>query len=85
MVYIFQGPPHEDFNGLLLNSPVQVQQLLEGFRGQLQLLAHLLVIVGNGLFHCSCVLDLGQGQDCILHAGQIPAIDGIDIGLHQGL
>ena len=76
---------HEDSNGLFLTGLVQVQQLLEGFRGQLQLLVHLHFIMGNDVLHCDCVLDLGQCQDCILHAGQIPTADGIDKGQHQGL
>lgn len=85
MVYIFERTLDEDADGLCLTGPVQVQKLLEGFCGQLQLLAHLLLIVGNGFLHCSPVFDLGQGQYCILHAGQIPTADGLDIGQHQAL
>ena len=60
-------------------------QLLEVFRGQLQLLGHLLVIVGNGLLHCSCILCLGQSQDSFLQAGETSTADGVDIGFHQAL
>ena len=85
MVFIFKGSPEEDFYGLSLTDPVQIQQLLEGLCGQLHPLAHLLVIVGNGLLHCCQVLYLCQGQDSILHAGEIPTADGIDVGEHQFL
>ena len=53
LIFVLEGALHEDGDGFPLTGCVQVQQFLEGFCGQLQLLAHLLVIVGNGLLYCS--------------------------------
>lgn len=73
----------EDFYGLSLTGPVQVQQLLEGLCGQLHLLAHQLIVVTNGLLNCCRVLPPGQGYYCVLYGRQSPAVDGIDISQHQ--